>query len=60
MTYTSLYGYLGQLATLADDYDMANSTQKLEILSQIKDIISENDLETGMGVDTSNMMEQKL
>jgi hypothetical protein len=39
---------------------MANSTQKLEILSQIKDIISENDLETGMGVDTSNMMEQKL
>ncbi|MBP1946964.1 putative repeat protein (TIGR01451 family), partial [Methanobacterium petrolearium] len=55
MTYTSLYGYLGQLAILADDYDMANSTAKLEILSQIKDIISENDLEIGMGVDISSM-----
>jgi cobaltochelatase CobN len=52
MTYTSLYGGLAQLAQLAEDYDSANSTEKLSIISQIRDLIATNDLESGMGVDT--------
>ncbi|WP_287382422.1 DUF3344 domain-containing protein, partial [Methanobacterium sp.] len=60
MTYTSLYGHLGQLATLADDYDVANSTQKTEIINQIKQLIEENDLETGMGVDIDSLSAASL
>lgn len=42
MTFTALYGDLGNLSVLVDDYDGANATQKPLILAQIVKILNNN------------------
>lgn len=51
MTFTQLYGGLKQLALLANEYEDANSTRRLEIISQVRTIIIDNHLETDIGGD---------
>lgn len=54
MTFTSLYGDLGKLATLADQYDGATSAQQAEIITQIKSLISNNHYDLGLDISTLN------
>ncbi|MCE5215144.1 MAG: cobaltochelatase subunit CobN [Methanobacterium sp.] len=58
MTFTSLYGDLGTLATLTDDYDGATSTQKTQIISQVKSIINTNHYD--LGVDITTLSDDEL
>jgi Cobalamin biosynthesis protein CobN and related Mg-chelatases len=44
MTFTSLYGDLGTLATLADQYDTATSAQQATIITQVKSLIASKPL----------------
>jgi cobaltochelatase CobN len=48
MTFTSLYGDLGNLATLVDDYDSATSAERTNIIKQIKSIIQKNHYDVGV------------
>ncbi len=52
MTFTILYGDLGTLATLADDYDGATSAQQAQIITQVKDLIKKNHYNLGVDIDT--------
>ncbi len=58
MTFTTLYGDLGTLATLVDDYDGATSTQKTQIISQVKSLINTNHYD--LGVDITNLSDDEL
>jgi cobaltochelatase CobN len=58
MTFTSLYGDLGTLATLADQYDTATSAQQATIITQVKSIITNNHYD--LGVDTSTLSNEGL
>lgn len=54
MTFTSLYGDLGTLATLSDQYDGATSNEKTEIITQVKSLISSNNYDLGVNISTLN------
>jgi cobaltochelatase CobN len=58
MTFTNLYGDLGTLATLTDQYDGATSTEKTEIITQVKSLISSNYYD--LGVDISTLSDDRL
>jgi len=49
MTFTQLYGGLSLLAKLADEYEDATPSRKLEIIAEAKTIIANNHLEADMG-----------
>lgn len=58
MTFTDLYGDLGTLATLVDDYDTATSTQQSQIITQIRSLITSNHY--NLGVDISTLSDDAL
>jgi len=58
MSFTSLYGDLGTLATLADDYDGATDEEKEDLIKQIKELITSNNYD--LGVDTTNLSDDEL
>ena len=58
MTFTSLYGDLGTLATLVDDYDSATSAERTKIIKQIKSLIQKNNY--NIGVNPSKVKDSAL
>lgn len=52
MTFTSLYGDLGTLATLVDQYDGATTAEQAEIITQVKSLIDSNHYDLGVDIAT--------
>jgi len=60
MSYTSLYGNLSVLQSLASEYEDASDENKTEIIEQVKTIIIENNYEGDMGVTIANMTDDEI
>lgn len=52
MTFTNLYGDLGTLATLADQFDTATSAQQATIITTVKSLITKNHYDLGVDIST--------
>ncbi|MGC9516170.1 MAG: cobaltochelatase subunit CobN [Methanomicrobiales archaeon] len=60
MTFTQLYGGLSLLAKLADEYEDATVSRRLEIITEVKTIIAKNHLEGDMGGSIDNLSNDEL